>query len=214
MLLAAAGGGVLALLWHRDRRTRLGAAAGVLAVAAFCVLAAAGLPIITRYMLLTGTLLAIFAGAGAFGWMDLRRGSQRTWWARFGAVALLVLALYVPDQARRIDRLGERAAAARRRSRATSREVVRDGVPCQPVAVPNRRPIPLLALWLEARPARDRRRPGSAARARDLPRAAHAARRPRLHPRPARSRPPCGAARPPASRTVQANASWIAAARC
>ena len=62
VLLAAAGGGVLALVLHRDRRTRLAAAAGAISVAAFCVLAAAGLPIITRYVLLTGTLLAIFAG--------------------------------------------------------------------------------------------------------------------------------------------------------
>jgi hypothetical protein len=29
---------------------------------------------------------------------------------------------------------------------------VRDGVPCEPVAVPNRRPVPLLALWLDERP--------------------------------------------------------------
>ena len=54
VLLAAAGGGLLALAWRRDRRVRLGAAAGLLALAAFCVLAAAGLPIITRYLLLTG----------------------------------------------------------------------------------------------------------------------------------------------------------------
>jgi hypothetical protein len=29
---------------------------------------------------------------------------------------------------------------------------VRPGLPCDPVAVPNRRPIPLLALWLEHDP--------------------------------------------------------------
>src|SRR5204863_3478061 len=31
-------------------------------------------------------------------------------------------------------------------------EVVRDRLPCRPVAVPNRRPIPLLALWLKLDP--------------------------------------------------------------
>jgi len=148
VLLAAAGGGVLAVLWHRDRRTRLGLAAGLAAVAAFCVLAAAGLPIITRYVLLPAALLAIFAGAGIFGWRDLPPGPQRTWWARFSAFALVVLLVFIPSQAARIDRLGDalRIQAAIQRDLG---DLVRDGARCRPVAVPNRRPIPLLALWLE-----------------------------------------------------------------
>ena len=111
VLLAAAGGGLLALAWRRDRRVRLAAAAGVLALAAFCVLAAAGLPIITRYLLLTATLLAIFAGAGVFGWLDLLPGRERTWWARFAALALVVPARR-SSRARsaRIDRLGNALA--------------------------------------------------------------------------------------------------------
>jgi len=151
VLLAALGGGVMALAWHRDRRTRLGAVAGLLAVAAFCVLALAGLPIITRYVLLAATLLAIFAGAGAFGWLDLRRGAQRTWWARFGALALLVLVLYAPSQAARIERLGD-ALGRQEAIQGDLGELVADGVRCRPVAVPNRRPIPLLALWLKLEP--------------------------------------------------------------
>lgn len=151
VLFAAAGGGIMALLWHRDRRTRLGAAAGVVAVVAFCVLAAAGLPIITRYVLLTGTLLAIFAGAGVFGWIDLRPGSQRMWWARFGAVAVVVLLLYVPNQAKRINSLAN-ALQTQESIQSDLGDVVRDGLSCGPLSVPNRRPIPLLALWLEVDP--------------------------------------------------------------
>ena len=82
VLLAAVGGGLLALRWRRDRHVRLGALAGLLAVAAFCVLAAAGLAVITRYLLLTATLLAIFAGAGTFGWLDVARGSPQRMWVR------------------------------------------------------------------------------------------------------------------------------------
>jgi hypothetical protein len=151
VLLAAAGGGLLALAWHRDRRVRLGAGAGLLAVAAFCVLAAAGLPIITRYLLPVAAVLAIFAGAGAFGWLDLLPGAARRWWAAFGALALVVLVIFIPDQARRIERLGD----ALRTQEAIQRrlaDVVRAGLPCDPLAVPNRRPIPLLALWLERDP--------------------------------------------------------------
>jgi hypothetical protein len=212
VLLAAAGGGVLALAWHRDRRTRLGAGAGVLAVAAFCVLALAGLPIITRYVLLAATLLAIFAGAGVFGWLDLRPGAQRTWWARFGALALLVLALYVPGQAARIDRL----AGALGRQEAIQGDlgrVVRDDVACRPLVVPNRRPIPLLALWLELDPSAigDAQTRTPARGTYLVPRTAKVAsdyildRRDRDRQVP----PP-----PPGFRRVGGNASWTASSRC
>ena len=151
VLLAAAGGGLLSLAWRRDRTVRLGAAAGVVALAAFCVLAAAGLPIITRYLLLIGTLLAIFAGAGAFGWLDLLPGRERTWWARFGLVALLALLAFVPSQAGRIDRLGN-ALATQEEIQGRLGDLVAGERLREPVTVPNRRPIPLLALWLKLDP--------------------------------------------------------------
>ena len=152
VLLAAAGGGLLALAWRRDRRVRLGVAAGVLTLAAFCVLAAAGLPIITRYLLLTATLLAIFAGAGAFGWLDLLPGRERTWWARFGLVALLALLAFVPSQAERIDRLGD-ALTAQEAIQGELGDLVAGAPLARPIAVANRRPIPLLALWLKTEPS-------------------------------------------------------------
>ena len=176
VLLAAAGGGLLALAWRRDRRVRLGAAAGLLALAAFCVLAAAGLPIITRYLLLTATLLAIFAGAGVFGWLDLLPGRERTWWARFAPLALVALLAFVPEPGAADRPPRQRARHARRRSRAGSATSSTASRCAQPIAVPNRRPIPLLALWLEARPARDRRRAGRPAAARQLSRAGDARR--------------------------------------
>lgn len=153
VLLAAAGGGLLALAWRRDRRVRLAAAAGLLALAAFCLLAAAGLPIITRYLLLVATLLAIFAGAGVFGWLELLPGRERTWWSRFAAVALVALLAYVPSQLGRIDRLGD-ALARQEAIQGKLGEIVADadGAVLEPIAVPNRRPIPLLALWLDLDP--------------------------------------------------------------
>jgi hypothetical protein len=151
VLLAAAGGGLLALAWRRDRRVRLGAAAGLLALGAFCVLAAAGLPIITRYLLLCATLLAIFAGAGVFGWLDLRPGRERTWWARFAAVAIVALLVFVPSQIGRVDRLGD-ALARQEAIQGKLGEIAVELGSDRPLAVPNRRPIPLLALWLERDP--------------------------------------------------------------
>ena len=71
-LLAAATGGILVLALMR-RRAALPIAAGVVSLGAFCVLAAAGLPILGRYLLLPAALLAVFAGAGR-----LRVGEART----------------------------------------------------------------------------------------------------------------------------------------
>jgi hypothetical protein len=211
-LLAAFGGGVLALAWHRDRRTRLGLAAGLTAVAAFCVLAATGLPIITRYVLLPAALLAIFAGAGIFGWRDLPPGPCRTWWARFSAVALVVLLIYVPSQAKRIDRLGD-ALRTQEAIQGDLGDLVGAKLPCEPVAVPNRRPIPLLALWLELDPAAiDDAQAGAPQRGTYLvPRTAKVARDYILDKRDLdREVAPA----PAGFRTVGSNESWVAASRC
>jgi hypothetical protein len=151
-LLAAAGGGVLALAWlRRERGVRLGAAAGVVAVAAFCVLAAAGLPIRTRYLLLVACLLAVFAGAGITGWRDLPPGPRRTWWARFSALAVLAFVVFTPLQVHRVDAL--RSAL---HIQSHIQDDLADAVaqaPCGPYVVPNRRPVPLVALWRDVSPA-------------------------------------------------------------
>jgi hypothetical protein len=167
VLLGAAGGGLLSLWLLRDR-ARLGAATGVAALAAFCVLAAAGLPILGRYLLLPAAILAVFCGAGAFGWQALPREHRwRRPWAWFGAVTLVALAVFVPAQVDRLDALRDALA----RQGAIQDDLadlvrrppgaIRPG--CAPVAVPNHRPVPLLALWLDVPPqdvvAATRRRP-------------------------------------------------------
>jgi len=103
LIAAAVGGGLSA--WLLPRRAALPAAAGALAVAAFVVLAAAGLPIITRYTFATGAILMIFAGAGAFGWRVLPRDHPwRTRWAWIGAAVVAVMLAFAPSQADRLDR--------------------------------------------------------------------------------------------------------------
>jgi hypothetical protein len=212
VLFAAAGGGLLALAWRRDRRVRLGAAAGLLAAAAFCVLAAAGLPIITRYLLLPAIVLAIFAGGGVFGWLDLPPGAQRTWWTGFGALAIVVLLAFVPAQARRIARLGD-ALSTQTTIQDRLADLVRDGLPCDPLAVPNRRPIPLLALWLDRDPATitDAQAQVPARGAYIVPRSPTVARDYILDPRDRDRRVPPP---PPAFDLQRANAAWELWARC
>jgi hypothetical protein len=156
VLFGAAGGGLLALAWLRER-ARLGAAAGVVAMIAFCILAAAGLPILGRYLLLPAAILAVFCGAGAFGWATLPRGDRRRRpWAWFGVATLVALAAFTPAQVSRIDAL-RRALARQDRIQADLAALARTPEPairpgCAPVTVPNHRPVPLLALWLDVPP--------------------------------------------------------------
>jgi hypothetical protein len=211
VLFGAAGGGLLALAFLRPR-VALGAAAGVIALLAFCILATAGLPILGRYLLAPAVILAIFAGAGAFGWHELPRDHPwRRRWAWFGAATLAVLVAFVPAQA---DRIGDLRDALR----------IQDGIqddlhdltprfPCLPATVPNHRPVPLLALWLHVDPNRvvvaQERRPTIGAYV--VPSSLRVARQYILDPRDVDPRIPP----PPAGfRPTAANASWRVYARC
>lgn len=145
-LLAAAGGGLLAWFKLRDR-ARLPAAAGVLAVMAFVVLAAAGLPILTRYLLVPGTLLAIFAGAAIFGWQRLERDDPwRRRWIGFAIVCVIAFAAFTPRQIHLL-RNTHSALADQRAILTELRSLSPDAAGGCPIGVPNRRPVPQLALW-------------------------------------------------------------------
>ena len=159
VLVGAACGGLLVLAWMRER-ARVAVAVGFASIAAFCVLAAAGLPIITRYLLLPGAILAIFAGAGAFGWTQVaREDPHRRWWIASGVVTLALLVAFIPSQAHRLDRLQGSIATQARISHDLYR-LTRDAPApvftraCGPVAVPNHRLVPLLADWLDVAPER------------------------------------------------------------
>jgi hypothetical protein len=155
VLVGAAGGGVLALWLLRDR-ARLGAAAGLLAAAAFALLAVAGLAVITRYAMLAAVILAIFCGAGVFGWTKLPPGHPwRQRWIGFGALVAVLFVVFAPSQ---VDRLADLQDSI------SIQEEIRDDLKliadsgeihpgCEPVTVPNHRPVPLLALWLDRRPS-------------------------------------------------------------
>jgi len=211
VLFGAAGGGLLALAFLRAR-VALGAAAGFVAIVAFCVLAAAGLPILGRYLLAPAAILAVFCGAGAFGWAELPRGHPwRQRWAWFGAVTLVGLAAFVPAQIGRID--GLRDALRIQDAIQDDLHALTPRLQCTPVTVPNHRPVPLLALWLDVDPDRiavaQEHRPRSGTYV--VPSSARVARRYILDPRdvdPRISPPPAGFA------PVGANASWRVFARC
>ncbi len=155
VLVGAALGGVLSL-WWLGRRALPGALAGVLAVLVFVVVAAAGLPINTRYAFLTSAILCVFCGAGVFGWTRLPRGdARRPWWTGAGALVLLALIAFTPSQVRSAHR--EMGKLSNQQSIQNDLlALVKDGavnLRCGPIGVPNHAPVPLLALYLHASPA-------------------------------------------------------------
>jgi hypothetical protein len=154
VLLGAALGGVLSLLWLR-RRALLGAGAGVVAVVVFAAFASIGLPINTRYAFGTAAILCIFAGAGSFGWTCLAPGDpRRRWWMAGGALVLVALLAYIPSQYRMAHRELANLAHQHRIEGALLALVDDHAIDlrCGPVGVPNHAPVPLLALYLETSP--------------------------------------------------------------
>jgi hypothetical protein len=156
VLVGAALGGVLSLLWLR-RRAIAGAIAGVLAVLVFTAFAALGLPINTRYAFLTAAILCIFFGAGVFGWTRLERDDpRRRWWMAGGALVLLALLAYAPSQYRsahhELDNLARQHGIEGDLLALVDDHSI--GLRCGPVGVPNHAPVPLLALYLKTSPAK------------------------------------------------------------
>jgi len=152
-LIAAAGGLVLTLVHLRGRATT-GAAATAVALVAFCLLAAAGLSILTRYLLLASTLLAIFAGAAVAGWTELPRGDPwRVRWMAFGALVVVLFVAFAPSQLDRL-RSTRRALVTQSHILAELHDLATTRLPPPPcpVTVPNRRAVPQLALWTDRRP--------------------------------------------------------------
>ena len=154
VLIAAAVGGALSRRLLRDR-TRLGLLAGFGAGAAVALLASAGLPINTRYLMLVASLLAISAGAGVFGWLYLPLSHRRRRsWQVVGVLLAVVIVAYIPSQRTRVDRAFQ-ALRRQEQIEADLRSLVGKGTihrRCGPIGVTNHRAIPQLALLLRTRP--------------------------------------------------------------
>lgn len=130
VLLGAVGGAVVA--WRRGLRLPLAAIA--LALLAFSVLAAAGLPILTRYLLAPAVLLAVLAAGAA----TIRHP--------FAVVVLVALVAFAPGQLDRLRRL-DRALDRQEEILAGLRSIVRDGRTCPPIVLINQRGVPQARLW-------------------------------------------------------------------
>ncbi len=155
-MVGAAGGVVLGLAFLR-RRSAVGVAAAALALAAFAVLASAGLAIIPRYTMLAAAILAVFAALALLGWRLLEPGHPwRRAWQVFAAVITLMFVVWGPNQYDLLHRVDVDL---------TNQSEIEDDLddlaasgafepPCLPISVPNHRAVPRLAFDLDLRPSR------------------------------------------------------------
>jgi hypothetical protein len=208
-------GAAAALVWQPDR-ARLPFAVLGLGLAGFLVLGAAGLPLLIRYLLLPAEMLVLFAAGLALGWTALARGDrQRRWWLGAGVVASAVLVATTPGHGGRLGDL--RALSDPRiaayddlRALAASPAMRAAVAACGPLSVPDARPRPLLAAWLERDPSSLPLQRAGSLRGLVLAYAtAEAERAFRL------GDPPLEPGRlPPGTRTVTRNGSWLLGTRC
>jgi len=168
-MVGALGGIVLILgLMRRERRLNrlppytvvngsVGIAAAALALAAFAVLACAGLAIIPRYTMLAAAILAIFVAVALLGWRLLEpEAPWRRAWQAFAAFVALMFVAWGPNQ---YDLLHRVDVDLTNQSEIESdlRDLATSGAfdpLCLPISVPNHRAVPRLAFDLELRPSR------------------------------------------------------------
>jgi len=101
----AAGGlvGFLASLWLLRRRALLPAVVIALGCLAFVAIGTAQLSLISRYLFIPATMVALMCAVAAFGWLSLdpdgASGRWRRWWMIGGSVVFVVVAVGFGRQA-------------------------------------------------------------------------------------------------------------------
>lgn len=153
-MVGALGGVVLGFAFLR-RRSALGIAAAVLALAAFALLACAGLAIIARYTMLAAAVLAIFVALALLGWRLLQPGHPwRRRWQVFAGIVALMFVVWLPNQWD-LDSTVDTDLTNQARIENDLTDLVDAGAfepLCGKIAVPNHRAVPRLAFGLEIKP--------------------------------------------------------------
>lgn len=158
--IAALIGIVFSVKWLRDR-AHFPLVVGILNGVAYAAFGVARLPLLGRYLFVAAAMLAVFAGAGVFGWLALPADHRaRRYWMPVGIAALLAIVVLFPLQ--QVDRLDllKNDIANRDRIQADLKDLVqrppveRALRACPRVTVPSHRLVPLISLWADIRPRR------------------------------------------------------------
>lgn len=209
-VLLAATGGLLLCVRGRLPDGRAIVAALATGMAAFAVLAAAGMPVLGRYLLLVATIVIVLAAIGAVEGVRLAWGGDRRWAAYVAAVLVCALASS-SAQTERLDRL--RGTIRAQAVIADDLHALADGgalSACARLRAPNHRLRPMLAAWLH-RPPESVAAGGPIEGVAVLPATRRVARLFILDPR---DRVPTTDAPLAGTREAEANRSWRVVARC
>jgi hypothetical protein len=138
-------------------RALVPAALTVLGGLAFIALGFAGLPLIGRYLFLPAAMLAIFFGYCVIGWRDGEPGTGRRLWVIGGLALLAAFIAFTPANLRGLDGMRDGVELRGKfqndlRSLATTSPTASLMKRCAPIYVPNHRPVPILAYYLDRRP--------------------------------------------------------------
>jgi hypothetical protein len=153
-MIGAVGGVALSLALLR-RRATVGVVAAVLALAAFALLACAGLAILPRYTMLAAAILAVFVAVALLGWRLLEDGDPwRRRWQAFAGVVALMFAIWLPNQWD-LDSKVDTDLTNQSRIEGDLTDLADSGAfepICGPISVPNHRAVPRLAFSLDLEP--------------------------------------------------------------
>jgi signal transduction histidine kinase len=148
---------ILALRYLRGP-ARVPSAICAIGVAGFMVLAAAGLPVLDRFLLVPDATLALFAAVGLLGWRRIGPGPRRNMWLAWAGIAATAVAIAIPGVATSI-RDDHRGLAAQRQVVADLVHMLRTPDVeaavgrCDAITTPEYRPVPLIAYLLRRSPS-------------------------------------------------------------
>ena len=155
--VVGAVGGVAFCLALLRRRATIGVAAAALALAAFAILACAGLAVIPRYTMLAAAVLAVFCAAALLGWRLVDAASPwRRRWQLFAVVVALMFVIWGPNQWD-LDSQVDTDLTNQARIEDDLNDLADSGAfepLCGPISVPNHRAVPRLAFALDIEPSR------------------------------------------------------------
>ena len=150
-VVAGAIGGIVLSAWLVPKRMAAPAVVLLSGIGTFVLLAAAGLSVIDRYLLMPAVLILVFCAFALTGWTMLERGLLRRVWA-LGALVLAVIGVYLAASTLSVGKiqteLGFRNTGQTSLVAILHKPNVRHDLACGPVSVPDHKLVPDLRLIL------------------------------------------------------------------
>ena len=150
-VVAGAIGGIVLSAWLVPKRMAAPVVVLFSGIGTFVLLAAAGLSVIDRYLLMPAVLILVFCAFALTGWTMLERGLLRRVWA-LGALVLAVIGVYLAASTLSVGKiqteLGFRNTGQTSLVAILHKPNVRHDLACGPVSVPDHKLVPDLRLIL------------------------------------------------------------------